>query len=254
MDNTHNHAFLAALREQTPIYIETLGALTIYRNGIAAPWKGGGVGAKQLQRMAAYLIAHRDRYVSHAALIEIAGGRQNHQRRCRPNYVIGGLKALCKNLGMTAALRERGSMLALCRHALWRTDTDALRERFDTAMALAAQGQHDQAIVVLHEAALLCEGDYLPDFDAPGGYSIIEQVDYRTMVQKQLFQTLTQLYLAASPDIVPYQAYWAACRAIRFDRDDPHGYDLAAEAMQRYGNEQIARRYRRKAELLRRKQ
>ncbi|MCG8349498.1 MAG: hypothetical protein MI924_17165 [Chloroflexales bacterium] len=254
MDNTHNHPFVAALREQTPIYIETLGALMIYRNGIAAPWKGGGVGAKQLQRMAAYLIAHRDRYVSYAALIEIAGGRQKYQPRCRPNYVIGGLKALCKNLGMTAALRERGSTLALCRHALWHTDTAALRERFDTAMGLAAQGQHDQAIVVSNEAALLCKGDYLPDFDAPGGYSIIEQADYWTMVQKQLFQTLTRSYLAASPDAAPYEAYLAARRAIDFDQYDPYGYELAAEVVQRCGHEQIAGRYRRQAELLRRKQ
>jgi len=220
------------------IYIQTLGDFKVSIGHKAAEWRGAGAGAKQLQRVLAYLIAHRDREVRKAELIEVAGGYNERGAR----NVISGVRTMLTNWGMGVALTLERLTVTLRKHESWGTDTDQIQELFDQAEALHTAGEHEQAIVLLQQAAPLCKGEYLTVLDTVPEYVPHGEISHWKRVQKNVLRLCVSLCLIMQDPKHHAQTLRLVGQLIELDRYDPTSFRLAGAANRRCGNEAEARR------------
>ena len=227
--------------------MKTLGTLEVYIGQQLARWKGGGSGARQLQRGFGFLVARRGHQVRRDDVINIAGGRNGAGAR----HVIYGIRGMLKLWGIEAALTLQQLTITLQRHPHWRTDTDQLELLVDQAQALSAAGRHAAALTLLEEAEPLCGGDYLPILDLTPEYGLEGERAHWKVLQKKALQLQVRACLVLPHPKRHDQALRVAGKAIAFDRDDPLSYELAAKAAHRCGHEEYAHKFQQVADDLR---
>ncbi|NJN66284.1 MAG: hypothetical protein HC884_06015 [Chloroflexaceae bacterium] len=225
-----------------PVYVTTLGAFEVYIGLQPADWKCG-TGTQQLRRMLSYLIARRGRPVQREVLTEIAGGRSD-----RPGHVVSNLlRLLKKQWGMEAALGERGQAILLLPHPTWKTDTDFLVDRYNQAQEALQREQYARSLTLLQQAETLCQGRYLPSYDARPDYSIEGERGSWCHMQKQVLEQQVRLCLELGEPSYHEQALRVVGRLIDFDPGNPASYELGAVVARCCHNETLAREYERKA-------
>lgn len=228
---------------QPHVYVRTLGGFSIEVNKQLVSCRRPGIGAPQMRLPLGYLIARCDQPICRETLIEIARRYSDHP----PRHVYAALIGLLKSWGMADALRIDDASMMLRRHPIWGTDTDALQQLWDMAIALHTAGEHMQALVTLQRARRLCGGKYMPFYDALPDYTITGEVNYWQDVQKNVLLEFARMHLDLTQPYPCAEAQWAAGRAVAIDLWNPATCLAAADIARQCGNEASARFYEQKA-------
>lgn len=224
------------------VQLTTLGSFVARIGHNNAPWRGGGLGARQLRAMLSYLLAAPGRMVHWTTLAAIASPHWRSLKR--PRNLLFGLHQLLRHWRMAAAFREIDGFVTLQRHPSWIMDTDLLTRHMLQAAEYRRADDLSAAVSELRSAAALCGGIFLPEYDVPE-YSLTEVQQHWEYYQRDVLHQCTRLLLRSDrvAEALPIAQQLDLLAPETTAEDD----DLLADVYVALGNVQLAGYYRRRA-------